>query len=160
MDEIQNTYITFEVAGNLFALSVESIVEIVEYVAPKSGSSVLPYMKGLVDFRGKIIPLIDAGVKFGYEPIEVQDQTTCIVFNVNGEDGLFEISLMVDAVSDVVAVEDKDKQDLDSLYKPGYVKFVSQVGDKVAMFIDQDKVFSDVDIVSMQNMLLHAEEKK
>ena len=153
MDEIKNTYLTFEVGGNLFGIHVEHVVEIVEYSEPKSQSSLLPFMKGLFDHRGGIIPLIDAGLKFGYPAIEESDQTCCIVMSVTGAGQSFDIALMVDQVSDVVEVSEESRQYIETTYKPGYVAFAAKIEDRFAMFIDVDKVFNDSEVVSIMKIM-------
>lgn len=124
MDEIKNTYLTFNVGSNHFGISVESIVEIVEYVDPKSQSSQLPFMKGLIDHRGEIVPLIDTGLKFGLDPVAITDQTCCIIISVKGADKDFNVALTVDAVTEVVEIEEASRQYIETNYKPGDRKSV------------------------------------
>ncbi|MCQ2226865.1 MAG: chemotaxis protein CheW [Bacteroidales bacterium] len=153
MDEIKNTYLTFKVGENTFGIHVEHVVEIVEYEEPKSQSSLLPFMKGLVDHRGGIVPLIDAGLKFGLDPIKVGDQTCCIVMSINGADKAFDIALMVDQVSDVVEVSEESRQFIETNYKPGYVSFAASMNDEFVMFIDADKVFNDTEVISLLQIM-------
>lgn len=153
MDEIKNTYLTFMVGDSMFGIHVEHVVEIVEYCEPKSQSSLLPFMKGLFDHRGGIIPLIDSGIKFGLDPIVVGDQTCCIVMAVKGADQTFDIALMVDQVSEVIEVDEESRQYIESTYKPGYVSFAAKVDETVAMFIDVNKVFNDSEIISIMQIV-------
>lgn len=149
MDEIKNTYLTFNVGKNHFGIHVENIVEIVEYVDPKSESSMLSFMKGLIDHRGEIIPLIDTGLKFGLEPVSVTDQTCCIIIAINGADKKFNVALIVDAVTEVVEIDETLHQYIETSYKPGYVEFAAKVDDDFIMVINVDKVFTDSDVVSL-----------
>lgn len=153
MDEIKNTYLTFEVGENRFGIHVEHVVEIVEYTEPKSTSSLLPFMKGLVDHRGGIVPLIDAGLKFGLKPVEVGDQTCCIVMTVKGAEKEFDIALMVDHVSEVIEINEESRQFIETNYKPGYVAFAASVDDNFVMFLDVNKVFNDTEVISLAQIV-------
>lgn len=153
MDEIKNTYLTFEVGENRFGIHVEHVVEIVEYIEPKSTSSLLPFMKGLVDHRGGIVPLIDAGLKFGLKPVEVGDQTCCIVMTVKGAEKEFDIALMVDHVSEVIEINEESRQFIETNYKPGYVAFAASVDDNFVMFLDVNKVFNDTEVISLAQIV-------
>lgn len=153
MDEIINAYLTFKVGSNVFGIHVDTVVEIAEYQQPKSKSSALPYLLGLVEHRGSIIPLIDTGIKFGMDSVAVDQQTCMIVIEVKGASETFNVALLVDYVSEVVDVTDIAKQYIESNYKPGYVSFTSKIGDDFVLMLDVNKVFNDTDIVSMQGYL-------
>jgi chemotaxis signal transduction protein len=148
-----NAYLTYEAGGNIFGLPVESVVEIMEYVSPDSQSTNLSYLLGLVDFRGEVMPLIDCGQKFGLTAIEIKDQTCTIVVNVHKADGDFKVALVVDNVSDVITVEEDEKQYLETLYKPGYIGCTVKSGGKLVLVLDVDKVFSDTEIVEIKRLL-------
>ncbi|MCQ2203410.1 MAG: chemotaxis protein CheW [Bacteroidales bacterium] len=153
MDEIKNTYLTFTVGSSNFGIHVEHVVEIIEYEEPKTQSSQLPFMKGLIDHRGGIVPLIDAGLKFGMEPVDINDQACCIVMSVKGADQVFDIALAVDDVTEVVEVDDDKKQYIETNYKPGYVQFAAKVDDNYIMFIDVNKVFNDTEVISLMKIM-------
>lgn len=153
MDEIKNTYLTFNVGDNHFGIHVEHVVEIIEYVEPKSQSSMLPFMKGLMDHRGGIVPLIDAGLKFGLDAVDVSKQTYCIVMSVKGADKEFDIALAVDAVTEVIEVDEESRQFIETNYKPGYVQFAAKVNENFVMFIDVNKVFNDTEVISLMEIM-------
>lgn len=153
MDEIKNTYLTFNVGDNHFGIHVEHVVEIIEYVEPKSQSSMLPFMKGLMDHRGGIVPLIDAGLKFGLDAVDVSKQTYCIVMSVKGADKEFDIALAVDVVTEVIEVDEESRQFIETNYKPGYVQFAAKVNENFVMFIDVNKVFNDTEVISLMEIM-------
>ncbi len=152
MDEIKNTYLTFNVGSNHFGIHVESIVEIIEYAEPKSQSSMLSYMKGLVDHRGEIVPLVDTGLKFGLDPVAITDQTCSIIVSIDGAEKKFNVALIVDAVTEVVEVDEASRQYIETSYKPGYVQFAAKINDDFIMFIDANKVFTDSEVISLQKI--------
>lgn len=154
MEEQINAYLTFQSSDNTFAVSVNNVVEILEYQAPKTRQTTLPYLQGLIEHRDGVVPLIDSGLKFGLSPIEIKEQTCIIVLAVNPNKAEeFHVAVVVDYVSDIIEVSTQDKQSIVSSYKPGYVAFATHgADDKMVLAIDVDKVFSDTDIICMKNM--------
>lgn len=154
MEEQINAYLTFQTGNNTFAVSVNNVVEILEYHEPKTRQTTLPYLKGLIDHRDGVVPLIDSGLKFGLSPIEVNEQTCTIVLAVNpNKADEFHVAVMVDYVSDIIEVLDENKRSIVSSYKPGYISFATNTSDdKMVLALDVDKVFTDTDIISMMNM--------
>lgn len=148
-----NAYLTYEASGNVFGLPVENVVEIMEYMTPDSQSTNLSYLLGLVEYRGEVMPLIDCGQKFGLSAIEVKEQTCTIIVTVNKGDGQFKVALVVDKVSEVMTVEEEEKQYLETLYKPGYIGCTVKSGDALVLVLDVDKVFSDTEIVELKRVM-------
>ena len=99
------------------------------------------------------MPLIDCGQKFGLSAIEVKEQTCTIIVTVNKGDGQFKVALVVDKVSDVMTVEEEEKQYLETLYKPGYIGCTVKSGDALVLVLDVDKVFSDTEIVELKRVM-------
>lgn len=153
METAENTYLTFKVGDGVFGVSVARVVEILEYKEPISRSNVQPYMLGLMEHRGGVIPLIDTGVKFGMESIKIHDQSCVVVVSAGNADDELNIALLVDEVSDVVEAEESLKQTIDQSYKPGYVSAALKHNEGLVMLLDAQKVFSDTDIISMKELL-------
>lgn len=154
MEDIINSYLTFKVGQNIFGVHVDNVVEIIEYVAPKSKPNNLPYLSGFVEHRDDVIPLIDTGLKFGLDAIEVTPQTCIVVLAIRSADQPdFHVALAVDYVSDVIEINPEDKQTLDSKYKPGYVSFAVKYNDALALIINADKIFADTDVVMLSKLM-------
>lgn len=154
MEEQLNAYLTFQTGDNTFAVSVNNVVEILEYQEPKTRQTTLPYLKGLIEHRDGVVPLIDSGIKFGLDPIEIKELTCTVVLAVNPNMAdEFHVAIVVDYVSDIIEVQEENKQSIASSYKPGYVAFAVKVSDeKMVLAIDVDKVFTDTDIICLKNM--------
>lgn len=154
MEEQLNAYLTFQTGDNTFAVSVNNVVEILEYQEPKTRQTTLPYLQGLIEHRDGVVPLIDSGIKFGLDAIDIKEQTCIIVLAVNPNmEDEFHVALVVDYVSDIIEIQEEDKQVIATSYKPGYVAFAAKsADDKMVLAIDVDKVFTDTDIICMKNM--------
>lgn len=150
-----NSYLTFKVGANLFGIHVEHVVEILEFVPLKSKPESLPYILGLIEHRGEVIPLVDTGLKFGQSAIEVNEQTCIVVINVfnSALDRTFHVAIVADLVTDVIEVESSQLQVIESDYKPGYVVGAMKYKDALVLVMDVNKVFSDTDVLSIDEMM-------
>lgn len=155
-EETNNSFLTFQVNGALYGVGVTRVVEIQAYAAPDATPSGLPYMLGLTQHRGMILPLIDSSAKFGMKPIQITPQTYVVIIAVKNGDELFDVALAVDEVREVVSISDDNKMKIDSTYKPGYVAFASKTSNGLVMVLDPDKVFTDTDVISMADIAVQA----
>lgn len=155
-EEIINSFLTFEVNGATYGIHVAHVVEIMAYVEPQSASASVPAMIGLVEHRGRVLPLIDSGIKFGSTPVKINEQTYMVIISVRNGDELFDVALAVDLVREVLEIPEANRLPIDSTYKPGYVLFAAQTPDGLGMFFDPDKVFTDVDIIKMADFTAKA----
>ncbi len=148
-EEIINSFLTFEVNGGIYGLHVAKVVEIMAYVKPQAAGASVPAMIGMVEHRGRVLPLIDSGLKFNAGPVKITEQTYIIVISVRNGDELFDVALAVDLVREVLEIPEEKRLAIDTTYKPGYVLFASQTPDGLGMFFDPDKVFTDTDVIKM-----------
>ncbi|MCF0190609.1 MAG: chemotaxis protein CheW [Marinilabiliaceae bacterium] len=154
-EETINAYLTFQVGECVFGVNVANVVEILEYNEPKARQANLPYLKGLIEHREVVIPLIDTGLKFGMPPVNVSNQICTIVLAVNaGQSDEFDVAVVVDKVSDIIEVSEENRQQITSTYKPGYVDFAAHGADEqLVLMLNVDKVFSDTDIVELKKII-------
>ena len=132
MEEAINSYLTFMINGGLYGIHVSKVVEIMAYETPQAHTTGLNYMLGFVQHRGRVLPLIDSGLKFGQKPIELTPQ------------------------SYVVVIQDDVKSQIETSYKPGYVLFAAKTDDGLGLFLDADKVFADTDVISRAELTAQA----
>lgn len=149
-EEVINSFLTFTIGGGLYGVHVSRVVEIEAYASPEASPGGLPYLLGLARHRGRVLPLIDSGVKFGMPPVKIGAQTYVVVIAAKNADEMLDVALVVDEVRGVVDVPEEQRMKIDTAYKPGYVRFAAPAeGGGLVMVLDPDKVFSDPDIVSL-----------
>lgn len=154
MSEI-NSYLTFTVGSNYFGVDVDHVVEILEFLPLKSKPESLPYILGLIDYRGQVIPLIDTGMKFGQSQIEVGEHTCIVVINVHDQAAKrdFQVAVLADLVTDVINAADLQIQPIESNYKPGYIRGALKDADNLVLVMDVDKIFTDTDVVLLHELV-------
>ena len=141
--EIDDLYMVFVINNQKYALSYKYITEIIE-ILPITKVPFLPeYMKGIINLRSTIIPVMDARMRFGMEPIEYSERTCIIII----ENEANKIGLIVDAVNEVLTIppkqimeSTKEKNDL----KESFVNGISQINNDIQLILDCDSLVNIV----------------
>lgn len=95
-------YLTFIVGGQVFGISTSDVIEIVQ-LQPATGVSELPpFVKGIINLRGREVKLIDVNLRFGYQENEYTERTCVVIADINGT----QVGLIVDEVTDVLVMDD------------------------------------------------------
>src|SRR5580704_18079503 len=97
-------YLSFQVGSEEFALGVLSVREIMGMQVITSVPHTPPYVKGIINLRGKVVPVVDLRLKFGMPSVEHTQRTCIIVVDVAGTNSHMLMGVIVDAVSEVVNV--------------------------------------------------------
>ncbi|MGQ1890218.1 chemotaxis protein CheW [Thermophagus sp. OGC60D27] len=156
------SYLTFRLAEEIFAIHVSQVLEIREYEKPKPVPKQTEFVIGLMEFRNEIIPVIDTGIKFRLGSVKANQNTVFIVLNLQkpGESNTFRVAILVDSVADVLEIEADQLKPIRQEYKPGYVAGSFNYEDTFVLVLNTDKVFTDKEIVEMDKILLDAKEQK
>ena len=139
LDDLTGRYLTFYIGDSFYGIELIDILEIIgiQQITPVPG---LPYyFKGLINLRGKVVPVIDVRLKFGREERTYDDKTCIIVVTIQG----MQVGLVVDSVAEVVTIENSQKNEPPLLGKNGerYLSSIAKVNNRVILNIDCDKFF-------------------
>ncbi len=144
LTEDLDSYLSFHIKEEIFALEVGKVIEIMEVpnitFIPKAPS----YMRGVINLRGKVIPVIDAGLKFGLDPIELTINSCIIIIKLEADDTDIEFGIIVDQVLEVFELTKNKLQaspSVGSEYNLDYIKGITKIEEDIAMVIDIDKAF-------------------
>jgi len=145
-----NSYLSFKLGDDEFAAHVGKVLNILELVkitpVPKSPE----YMKGVINLRGAVLPIIDTRMKFGMSPTQFTQNTCIVVMEILMEKDTIQLGALVDSVLSVVEIEDDQIQpppSLGSKYKSEFILGVAKVEEKFIMILDMDKVFSSDELI-------------
>jgi purine-binding chemotaxis protein CheW len=151
-DAQKGMYLTFFIGNEVFGIEIRHVMEIVGIQARTALPEMPEYIKGLINLRGNIIPLLDVRLRFGKEPREYDDRTCVIVIDISGT----RIGLIVDSVSEVITIPDEDITELPKMGLGSgnrYLKKVGKVGDEVKLLIDCEKFLTEDELVDLNNAL-------
>ena len=142
-DGTQGMYLTFSVGQEEYGVGISYVTEIINVQVITEVPELPPYIKGIINLRGKIIPVMDVRIRFNKEPKEYDDRTCIIVVDI-GDSG---IGLIVDRVCEVLQIADEevvppassDKDERDNRYISG----IAKTGESVKLLLDIERLVSD-----------------
>ncbi len=97
-------YLTFMLGGEVFAIGILAIREILEYTAPTQVPMMPAYLCGVINLRGAVVPVLDLAIRFGRPGNEPGKRTCIVIIEVAAGDELQQMGLLVDAVNAVVEI--------------------------------------------------------
>jgi purine-binding chemotaxis protein CheW len=153
-------YLTFTVAGETFGIAISSIKEIIEYRAPTDVPMMPAFMRGVINLRGRVVPVIDLSVRFGRAKGENTRRTCVVIVEVQQEEQQHDIGVVVDAVSAVLEIADADIEPAPSFgakLRADFISGMGKVGEKFVIILDIDRVLS-VEELAMLGAAHHASE--
>ena len=140
-DTLKGKYLIFSMGNELYGMEIRYITEIIG-IQPITEVPEMPeYVKGITNLRGKIIPVMDARLRFKKEVREYDDRTCIIVIDTND----ISIGLIVDSVSEVIGMRDEDIAPPPEINKGGhkYIKGIGKAGDTVKLLLDCQRLLMD-----------------
>ncbi|MCI8523560.1 MAG: purine-binding chemotaxis protein CheW [Lachnospiraceae bacterium] len=146
-DSQKGKFMTFQTGKEFFGISISYVNEIIAMQPIAAIPEVDDYIKGLINLRGKIIPVIDVRVRFKMEPTEYTDRTCIIVIDVKST----MIGLIVERIAEVDTIADDSIVPPPSLGRKEhehnkYVYGLARTGDVVKLLIDPEKLIRQDDI--------------
>lgn len=160
-DAQKGKYMTFKSGNEYFGLKIQYVNEIIGFQAITAIPETEDYIKGLINLRGKIIPVIDVRLRFRQEPFEYNDRTCIIVINIKS----MMVGLIVEKIAEVVEIKEDNILPPPSVGRADkahnkYVYGIGKVGDTVKLLLDPDKLLNDDDlsVVEQANEMNNGEE--
>ncbi len=157
-----NSFLSFNLGEEEFAAHVSKVLNILEMTkiteVPKSPE----YMKGVINLRGTVLPVVDTRIKFGMTPTEYTTNTCIIVMEVNIEGDEVQVGALVDSVQAVLEIADNQIQPspgIGSKYKSDFIYGMAKIDEKFIMLLDMDKVFSVDEVVLVKEKTQEGEKK-
>ncbi len=138
-------FLTFHLHGEEYGLEILKVREIIGVMEITAVPQAPGYVKGVINLRGKVIPVIDLRLKFGFEEVEYNDETCIIVINVRG----VLMGIIVDTVSEVLDIDDDDVDATPSFGKDVNADFIlgmGKVDEKIKILLDIDKILAGDDL--------------
>ena len=149
-----NSYLTFKLGEEEFAAHVGKVLNILEMTkiteVPKSPD----YMKGVINLRGSVLPVIDTRIKFGMTPTEYTPNTCIVVMDIDMDGDSIHVGALVDSVQAVLEIEDTQILPPPSIghkYRSEFIERVANINDSFIMILNMDEVFSSEEVHDMHD---------
>jgi len=147
----RGTYLTFNLEDEAYAIEISTVKEIIALMKTTKVPKMPSYIKGVMNLRGIIIPVIDLRLKFSMLEAKPQMHTAIIIIQIESSN----IGFIVDRVEEVISI-DKDKltepPKFGTKVDTEFIKHMAQVEDEVIMVLDLQKVLDEDEISWIENM--------
>lgn len=138
----ENQYVTFQIGGEEYGIEIMLVQEIIRYHTPTRVFNASPVIRGVINFRGKVIPVIDMYRKFNLPEQQPDEFTVVIVI----ESGRKTMGMMVDRVSDILSFDSEDIQVVDRDFaediKAEHIKGIARFAERIILLLDPERVLS------------------
>ncbi len=149
----EGKYLTFTLAEEEYGIGILRIKEIIGMMPITPVPQTPEFVKGVINLRGKVIPVVDLRLRFGMEEIDYSERTCIIVVEITGETGTVQTGIVVDSVSEVMNIKGADIEDSPSFgsnLDTGYILGMAKMEGDVKILLDIDKVLSAEEIAELK----------
>jgi purine-binding chemotaxis protein CheW len=147
------TCLSFKLSEEVFAINVSKVINILEMSHITRIPKAPEYMKGVINLRGIVLPVVDLRIKFGLPEKETTVDTSIIVLSIDLNGDPILIGTLVDAVREVLELKNDEISPAPTIgtkYNSGLIEGMWRVDDKFIMILDIDKVFSTDEIIDFK----------
>jgi len=142
-------YLTFQLAGEEYGLEILKVKEIIGIMDITALPRTPDYVKGVINLRGKVIPVIDLRLRFGFPEAEHTEKTCIVVVEIIEDNANIQVGIVVDAVSEVLNVTVEDIEDTPKFGVKLDTEFIlgmAKSKDRVRTLLEIDNVLSTTEI--------------
>jgi purine-binding chemotaxis protein CheW len=150
----EGSYLSFKIGEETFAVHVNEVLNILEMTKITSIPKAPKYLKGVINLRGIVLPVVDARLKFNMEEREYTTNTCIIVMDLNINDELVNVGFIVDQVQEVLELESKQIEPTPSLgtsYKAEFITGMAKVNNEFVMLLNMEKIFSHDELTMLKS---------
>ncbi len=158
MEQEKNTivsYLTFRLSDEEYGAHVSKVLNILEMTKITKIPRAPHFMKGVINLRGMVLPVIDTRIKFGMTETEYTDKTCIVVMDLELDGELVHVGALVDEVVAVLEIDDNKIGPAPSIgnhYHASFISGVTRVDDRFIMILDMIKVFSANEIAELSSV--------
>jgi purine-binding chemotaxis protein CheW len=145
MADKEGKYLTFTMADEEYGIGILKIKEIIGMMAITTVPQTPEFVKGVINLRGKVIPVIDLRLRFGMEYLDYTERTCIIVVEIEGSSGTVQIGIVVDSVSEVLNIKADEIEDTPAFgtkLNTDYILGMAKMEGGVKILLNIDRVLS------------------
>jgi purine-binding chemotaxis protein CheW len=150
---VEGKYLTFSLASEEYGISIFKVKEIIGMMPITPVPRTPAFVKGVLNLRGKVIPIIDLRLKFGMEEMVYSERTCIIVVEIAGQAGSMLLGIVVDAVSGVINIKRADIEEapkFGSQLDTGYILGLATINGGVKILLDIGQVIGREEITPLR----------
>ena len=157
--EIAGKYLTFGLASEEYGLEILKVQEIIGMINVTRVPGTPDFVRGVINLRGKVIPVVELRLKFGMEAKEDTERTCIIVLEINRNGSHVTTGVIVDEVSEVINIsadQIEPPPDFGTSVDTDFILGMGKTGQKMVIMIDADKVLSGGEIILVDEVVKQA----
>ncbi len=151
----EGKYLTFTLAGEEYGIGILKVKEIIGMMAITTVPRTPGYVKGVINLRGKVIPVVDLRAKFGMPAVDYTERTCIIVVEIASAQEKILMGIVVDSVSEVLNIrggEIEETPNFGSRLDTDYILGMAKTNGGVKILLDIDKVLSTEEIIELDRV--------
>ena len=155
LQDKEGKYLTFTLAAEDYGLEILKVREIIGMMDITAVPQTPEYVKGVINLRGRVIPVIDLRLKFGLEAAEYGERTCIIVVEVHSEVGSVQMGVVVDSVSEVLNISGDDIEpspSFGSRLNTQYILGIAKAKGTIKILLDIDKVLTGDEMAGLDSL--------
>jgi purine-binding chemotaxis protein CheW len=153
-------YLTFLLAGEAFAIGILCIKEIIEYAQLTTVPMMPPCVRGVINLRGAVVPVMDPQARFGRKPTDVTKRTCIVIVEVQAGSESQVVGVVVDAVNEVIEIAPADIEPppaFGARIRTDFIHGMGKVKGRFVILLNVDQVLSLDDVGALKAMATDAE---
>ncbi|MFH1090148.1 MAG: chemotaxis protein CheW [Pseudomonadota bacterium] len=150
--EREGKYLTFVLAKEDYGIGILKVREIIGMMPIRPVPQTPAFVKGVINLRGQVIPVIDLRLKFGMQELEYTERTSIIVVEVRSQMDKIQIGIVVDSVSEVLNIKSEDIEDTPTFgtkLDTDYILGMAKMEGRVKILLDIDRVLTAEEMSSL-----------
>lgn len=154
MADKEGKYLTFTLGGEDYGIGILKIKEIIGMMPVTTMPQTPDFVKGVINLRGKVIPVMDLRLRFGMDAMDYTERTCIIVVEIDGTGagGTIQVGIVVDSVSEVLNIKGEDIEETPAFgtkLNTDYILGMAKMEGGVKILLDIDRVLTSDELVSI-----------
>ena len=152
---VQQQYLTFFLADEEYAINIQRVKEIIEYTTVTKVPKVPEWIRGVINLRGNVVPVVDLTVRFGLEVRPVTKTTCIVIVEVEQDSERTVMGVIADAVNQVIDLAPKDIEEppaFGTRVRLEYLFGMGKLGKKFALILNIDSVLSNTELLTVSTL--------
>lgn len=153
MADREGKYLTFSLDREEYGIGILKVKEIIGMMRITPVPQTPEFVKGVINLRGKVIPVIDLRLRFGMKSIDYNERTCIIVVEINTNSGKIHTGIVVDSVSEVLNIKSSDIEDTPTFgtkLNTDYILGMAKMGGGVKILLEIDRVLSSQELDALE----------
>lgn len=155
VQELEGKYLTFVLGKEEYGLGILKVREIIGIMDITPVPHTPEFVKGVINLRGRVIPVLDLRLKFDMESKEYTDRTCIIVVEILGQSGSIQVGMVVDAVSEVLNISAQEIEPPPSFgtnVDTAYILGMAKIKGKVKILLDIDRILGQGELDRLEQL--------